>query len=58
MFDLAGKGAIVTGSTQGIGRAIAEGLIAAGARVVISSEDERATEAVSGEFRMPALPAT
>lgn len=55
MFDLTGKGAIVTGSTRGIGRAIAEGLVAAGARVVISSEDLRATEEVAAELGMPGI---
>lgn len=55
MFDLTGKGAIVTGSTRGIGRAIAEGLIAAGARVVISSEDAAATAAAAGELDMPGI---
>jgi NAD(P)-dependent dehydrogenase (short-subunit alcohol dehydrogenase family) len=38
MFDLSGKCAIVTGSTRGIGLAIAQALIALGAQVVISSE--------------------
>lgn len=56
MFDLSGKGAIVTGSTRGIGRAIAEGLIAAGARVVISSEDADDTARVAAELGMPGLP--
>lgn len=53
MFDLSGKRAIVTGSTRGIGRAIAEGLIAQGARVVISSEDAGDTARVAAELAMP-----
>lgn len=53
MFDLSGKRAIVTGSTRGIGRAIAEGLIAQGARVVISSEDAEDTARVAAELGQP-----
>ena len=34
LFDLTGRLALVTGSSRGIGRAIAEGYVAAGARVV------------------------
>jgi len=36
LFDLGGKTALVTGSARGLGRAIAEGLANAGARVVIN----------------------
>lgn len=55
MFDLSGKRAIVTGSTRGIGRAIAEGLIAQGARVVISSEDAEDTARVAAELGQPGI---
>ena len=38
-FDITGKTAIVTGSTKGIGRAIAVALAEAGAKVAVSSRD-------------------
>ncbi len=47
-IDLTGKTALVTGSTQGIGLAIAEGLANSGARVVVNGRRaERVEEAVA-----------
>lgn len=47
LFDLTGKVAIVTGSSRGIGRAIAERLAEHGARVVISSRKSEPCEEVA-----------
>jgi gluconate 5-dehydrogenase len=40
LFDLTGRTALVTGSARGIGFALARGLAAAGARVVLNGRDE------------------
>ncbi len=50
LFDLTGKVAVVTGSSRGIGRAIASRLAEHGARVVISSRKQEACERVATEI--------
>jgi NAD(P)-dependent dehydrogenase (short-subunit alcohol dehydrogenase family) len=46
LFDLTGKVAIITGSSRGIGRAIAEAMADQGANVVVSSRKSEACEEV------------
>ncbi len=49
-IDLSGKSALVTGSTEGIGFAIAKGLLAAGASVVINGRTNAKVDAALGRL--------
>jgi len=51
LFDLTGQAAIVTGSTRGLGRAIAEGFCRAGASVVVTSRKQDRCDAVAAELK-------
>src|SRR5437588_5356779 len=48
---LAGRTALITGASRGIGRAIAFALAAEGAAVVLSSRKQEALDEVAGEIR-------
>lgn len=56
-FDLTGRRALVTGSTRGIGHAIATAFIAAGARVMISSESADDVADVAANLGQPGMAA-
>ncbi|MFJ9855066.1 SDR family NAD(P)-dependent oxidoreductase [Streptomyces sp. NPDC101150] len=49
-FSLDGRTALITGSTKGIGRAIAAAFAAAGARVWLHGRDQEAGERLAGEL--------
>jgi NAD(P)-dependent dehydrogenase (short-subunit alcohol dehydrogenase family) len=50
LFDLTGKTALITGSSKGIGRAIAEEMARHGAQVVISSRKRETCQLVADEI--------
>lgn len=54
MYDLTGKVAIITGSTRGIGNAIAKLMADHGAAVVITGRKQEACDKVADETRQPA----
>ena len=51
LFDLAGRRALITGSSQGIGFALAEGLAAHGAEIVVNGRDVDKVEAAVAALR-------
>ena len=51
MFSLTGKVALVTGASQGIGRAIAVALSAAGARVALAARNEQKLAEAAGQIQ-------
>jgi gluconate 5-dehydrogenase len=50
-FDLSGRLALVTGSSTGLGYAIAQGLARAGARIVLNGRDSARLEAAAATLR-------
>jgi NAD(P)-dependent dehydrogenase (short-subunit alcohol dehydrogenase family) len=51
LFDMTGRVVIVTGGTRGIGRALAEGYVAAGAKVVVASRKADACKETEEHLR-------
>ncbi|MCI5039224.1 MAG: SDR family oxidoreductase [Donghicola eburneus] len=51
LFDLSGKTALITGSSRGLGRAFAEGLAQAGARVVLNGVNPQRLEEAAKEMQ-------
>jgi gluconate 5-dehydrogenase len=51
LFDLSGRTALITGSSQGIGHALARGLADAGAAIVLNGRNEEKLEAAADSLR-------
>ncbi len=55
LFDLSGKRALITGSSQGIGLALARGLASAGAEIVLNGRDPEKLRSVAEALRAEGL---
>src|SRR5258706_10682831 len=51
LFDLSGRTALITGSSQGLGFALARGLAQAGAAIALNGRDEKKLAAAAGTLR-------
>ncbi|MEV0291778.1 MULTISPECIES: SDR family oxidoreductase [unclassified Kribbella] len=51
LFDITGRKALVTGSSRGIGRALAHGLAEAGAEVILNARSASALAVAAGEIK-------
>jgi gluconate 5-dehydrogenase len=51
LFDITGRTALVTGSSRGIGRALAQGLAEAGAEVILNARDDAALGVAADEIK-------
>jgi len=58
IFDLRGQVAVITGSSRGIGRAVAERLAELGAKIVVSSRSQDSTQAVADSINAAHGPGT
>ncbi|MHC4885380.1 MAG: SDR family NAD(P)-dependent oxidoreductase [Planctomycetota bacterium] len=57
LFDLSGKTALITGSSKGLGYAIAKGIAEAGATVILNGRNVEQLEKAVGEFNAAGLTA-
>ncbi|MEM9028990.1 MAG: SDR family oxidoreductase [Pseudomonadota bacterium] len=53
LFDLSGKTALVTGSSQGIGYTLAKGLASAGAQVILNGRDQARLATAASDLSAP-----
>lgn len=58
LFSLAGKTAVVTGASRGLGHAMAEALLRAGASVILVSANQARLDAATSALQAQGLPAT